>query len=195
MVAAALVALIQFLCMVRLIGPGLVSSYPSIEFDGFDWVLEGLYIHALAAGRAGPPLLFLRSPVFVLVTALDAFLGSNCIVVVGSLCLAQFLSLATLLAIWRRLGVSGCVQAALFVAAVPHERVPVQFELLRPSLAMAAFYATVCSKTMSDCECPRAGLQPTTPHSTRESFGPTKSRSVMSLTPAPSIISRICPSE
>jgi len=247
LVAAATVALLQFLFMVRLIEPGLVSSYPNIEFDGFDWVLEGLYLRALAAGIAGPPLLFLRSPVFVLVTALDAFAGSSGIVVVGALCLAHFLSLTTLLVIWRRLGVSGGTQAALFAvavlspyayfrgyiladplaiagllvsarlmlewfslgdegkfraagavgllagltqlygllpflagaaltwghdrrsgrrgwsrvffttavvglgglvllawnAAIPHERVPVQFELLRPSLAMAGFYANI----------------------------------------------------
>lgn len=95
-----------------------MSNYPGIEYDGFDWVLEGLYIRAFVHGTADAPLFFLRSPVFVLVTALDAFLGSSGLVVVGSLCLAHFLALAALLSIWRRFRVSGGTQAALFAMAV-----------------------------------------------------------------------------
>ncbi|KHK03396.1 hypothetical protein [Desulfovibrio sp. TomC] len=118
LIAAGLVALVQLLCMAGLIGPGLVSSYPDIEYDGYDWVLEGLYIRAFVHGAVDGPLFFLRSPVFVLVTTLDAFLGSSGLVVVGSLCLAHFLSLAALLSIWRRFRVSGSTQAALFAMAV-----------------------------------------------------------------------------
>lgn len=141
--AAAAVALVQFLCMARVIGPGLVSSYPGIEFDGFDWVLEGLYLRALATGTAGAPLLFLRSPVFVLATALDAFAGSSGMVAVGFLCLAHFVSLAALLAIWRRLGVSGGVQAALFAMAVLSPYAYFRGLILADPLAMAGMLVSV----------------------------------------------------
>lgn len=123
--------------MARLIGPSLVSSYPGIEYDGFDWVLEGLYLRALAHGAAGAPLLFLRSPVFVLTTALDACLGSGGIVVVGALCAAHFLSLAALLGIWRRLGVSGAAQAALLAMAVASPYAYFRSLILADPLAMA----------------------------------------------------------
>lgn len=136
--AAAVAALIQFMLLARLIGPGLVSSYPGIEYDGFDWVLEGLYLRALVQGVAGPPLLCLRSPVFVLVTALDACFGSSGLVVVGVLCLAQGVSLATLLSIWRRLGLSGVAQAALFILAALSPYAFFQSLILADPLAIAA---------------------------------------------------------
>ena len=127
----------QFVAMARLIGPGLVSSYPNIEYDGFDWVLEGLYLRALAHGAAGAPLLCLRSPVFVLVTALDACFGSSGLIVAGALCAAQFTSLVALLAIWRRLGLSGGAQAALFILAAASPYAYFQTSILADSLAIA----------------------------------------------------------
>ncbi len=135
--AAFLVALAQFLVMSRGLGQGLVSSYPGIEYDGFDWVLQGLYVRALLMGDAGPPLLFLRSPVFVLVTLLDALAGSSGLVVLGVLCLAHFVSLAALLAIWKRLGASRGVQAALFVCAAASPYAYFRGYILADPLAIA----------------------------------------------------------
>lgn len=116
--AALLVTVAQYLFLHRCLGAGLVSSYPGIEYDGFDWVTQGLYVRELLDGHVGFPMLFLRSPVFVLVTALDALCGSTGRVVLATLCLAHGISLLALLSIWRRLGVSGRIQAALFAMAV-----------------------------------------------------------------------------
>ncbi len=141
--AALAVALVQFYCMFRGLGPGLVSSYPGIEYDGFDWVLQGLYLKALVAGTAGGPLSTLRAPVFVLVTALDAWAGSSGMVVLAALCLAHFLSLAALLSIWRRLGLSGGQQAALFIVAVLSPYAFFRSLVLADPLAMAGMLVSV----------------------------------------------------
>lgn len=141
--AAAAVALLQFGLMARLVGPGLVSSYPGIEYDGFDWVLQGLYLCALTGGAAGPPLLFLRAPVFVWATALDACLGSSGLVVIGLLCLAQFVSLTALLAIWTRLGAGGSTRALLFALAVLAPHVYFRGFILADPLAIAAMLVSV----------------------------------------------------
>ncbi|MFP5260245.1 MAG: hypothetical protein ACLGQH_14590, partial [Acidobacteriota bacterium] len=141
--AAVVVALLQFGLMARLVGPGLVSSYPGIEYDGFDWVLQGLYLRALASGTAGPPLLFLRAPVFVAATALDAWLGSSGLVVIGVLCLAQFVSLTALLAIWKRLGAGGPTRALLFTLAVLAPHVYFRGFILADPLAIAAMLVSI----------------------------------------------------
>uniref|UniRef100_I2PWP3 Glycosyltransferase RgtA/B/C/D-like domain-containing protein n=1 Tax=Desulfovibrio sp. U5L TaxID=596152 RepID=I2PWP3_9BACT len=141
--ASLAVALAQFLFMVHCLGPGLVSSYPGIEYDGFDWVLQGLYLKALFSGTAGAPLPCLRAPGFVLVTALDAWTGSGGIVVAAVLCLAHFLSLAALLSIWRRLGLSGGQQAALFLAAVLSPYAYFRGFILSDPVAMAGMLVSI----------------------------------------------------
>lgn len=143
LIAAAVAALLQFGLMARLVGPGLVSSYPGIEYDGFDWVLQGLYLRALAGGAAGPPLLFLRAPVFVAATALDAWLGSSGLAVIGLLCLAQFVSLTALLAIWKRLGAGGPERTLLFALALLAPHVYFRGFILADPLAIAAMLVSV----------------------------------------------------
>jgi hypothetical protein len=142
-IAAGFVALAQFFLMFHSLGAGLVSSYPGIEYDGFDWVTQGLYVRALLSGHVGFPLLFLRSPMFVLVTALDALCGSTGVVVLAVLCLAHFVSLTALLAIWRRLGASPGVRAALFAIAALSPYAYFRGYILADPLAIAGMLASL----------------------------------------------------
>ena len=58
-------------------GGDVVSYYPYISPDGFDWYLEGAYLIKSLAGANLPALPVLRPPVFVLVTAADFIFGGG----------------------------------------------------------------------------------------------------------------------
>ena len=53
----------------------VIDHYPYITPDGFDWYTEGVYLVRTLQGFILPPLFVLRSPGFVLVTALDFAIG------------------------------------------------------------------------------------------------------------------------
>jgi len=55
----------------------LINHYPFMGPDSYDWYVEGIYLVQLLQGESLPNLFVLRPPVFVLVCALDYFLGAS----------------------------------------------------------------------------------------------------------------------
>jgi hypothetical protein len=62
-----------------IIGENILSSYPYISNDGFDWYVEGLYLIQLIQYRDlyENVLPVLRPPIFVLICAIDVLLGQR----------------------------------------------------------------------------------------------------------------------
>ena len=56
----------------------LLNNYPFLSPDSYDWILEGVYLTRMLTGPApATPLPVGRSPVFVLLMAMDAALGQR----------------------------------------------------------------------------------------------------------------------
>ena len=74
-----ILSLVYSIKIVILSYPLLINQYPFISPDGFDWITEGYWLSSNIQGANISPVTLptARPPLFVIVTALDSFLGQN----------------------------------------------------------------------------------------------------------------------
>jgi len=113
----ALASVAFFVRMTQLSDGDFLNSYPFISSDGFDWIYEGHWIVARLSGIALPPLLILRNPVFVAVTATDAWLSANGRVIALALAGAVFGAHLAMFGIARILRVPRLITASFVIAS------------------------------------------------------------------------------
>lgn len=92
------------------------NSYPFISDDGFDWIAQGVAFNERLAGIDVSPWPVLRSPVFVLISALDDALGASGGVIVLANGAAVALTVASLGWLGRRLGYGAPALCAVLLA-------------------------------------------------------------------------------
>ena len=88
----AIIGLFHFWLMLRMTDGNLFNSYPFISDDGFDWITQGLAFNQLITGQDATEWPILRSPVFVMLSAIDQVLGSRGFVII----LTQALAVASI---------------------------------------------------------------------------------------------------
>lgn len=117
-VVILLSSVLYFVLMARPIAGSYFNSYPFIPPAGFDSILEGFALFLRLSGGAVAPLPLLGPPVFVLVTALDAALRANGLLVVLSIACGIYAMHLGMMLIADRLHVSPRVTAAFIVASL-----------------------------------------------------------------------------
>ncbi len=150
--ASALFLLLFIIKFVLLSNGNVLNNYPAISSDGFDWLTEGLYLSLLFKDAVAERVLpFLRPPVFVLVTMLDAFAGQNGYVIAAANTLAWA---ATIMCAFRLLDhspssdvrdgrkylIATLVAGLLIVAPINYFRIFLLSDGLCIGLAMASYY-------------------------------------------------------
>ena len=107
-----------FVRMTQLSDGDFLNSYPYISSDGFDWIYEGHWLVARLSGIDLPPLVILRNPTFVVVTAVDAWLAANGWFISLVLAGAVFVTHFAMVGIARVLGTPRSITALFVVASL-----------------------------------------------------------------------------
>lgn len=136
--------LIQSLLMLPLRRGDFFNSYPYISDDGFDWILQGLALQQLMSGADRSVWPTLRSPVYVLISTLDAMFGGGGFILIAAQGLAVALTLAAVgllaLKLKHRVSTVLLVVAALFFNNASYFRIWV----LSDTVCIALMTASVC---------------------------------------------------
>lgn len=76
------ISFLYFIKLIILSNGYAINQYPFISPDGFDWLTEGLYLSEAIKGNLYDGVLpVARPPVFIFITALDAFWGQTGVVI------------------------------------------------------------------------------------------------------------------